>query len=163
MTTQYLTDSEILTVALNMEDEGCEFYNNAALGAKNRETKEVFERLRSDESEHRKIFKDMLDSLPDNSSKDYFGIRDEIADYLKALVDTGVFKSVDKSFFKNLNEIKALEKSVQAERDAVLFYSEAERFSVNPKAKEIMSKIIDIEKEHIVTLASRLRVAHKLF
>ena len=105
----------------------------------------------------------MLDSLPDNSSKDYFGIRDEIADYLKALVDTGVFKSVDKSFFKNLNEIKALEKSVQAERDAVLFYSEAERFSVNPKAKEIMSKIIDIEKEHIVTLASRLRVAHKLF
>jgi rubrerythrin len=163
MGTKFLSDNEMLTVAMNMEDEGYRFYDTIAKQTKRKETKEIFQKLRDDETEHYKTFKEMLDSLPGADSKDYFGIKEETASYLRVLVETGVFKNVDKESLRRIDETKTLEMAIQAERDAVLFYTEAQKSSVNPKAKKIMSEIIDIEKGHIVVLTSRLRIARKLF
>jgi rubrerythrin len=163
MGTKFLADSEILTVAMNIEEDGYKFYDEAAKAIKSKEAGEIFCKLRDDELDHGKIFREMFDLLPGADSNDLFGIKDEIASYLRALVETGVFKSMDKGSFKRLNEVRALETGIQAERDSVLFYTEARRVSVNPKAKDIISRVIDIEKEHIVILTKRLRIARKLF
>lgn len=163
MGTKFLSDNEILTVAMNIEENGYRFYDLVAKNSKQKETKRIFERLRDEETEHKKAFKEMFDSLPNADSYDYFGIKEEIASYLRALVDTGVFKGMADESIKKLNEIKALEVGVRAERDTVLFFTAAQRSSANPKAKEIMNAIIEIEKGHIVTLTNRLRVARNLF
>lgn len=163
MGTKYLSDSEVLKVAMNMEDEGYKFYDKVAKGSKKKDAKKAFEKLRDEEVEHYRTFKDMLDKLPDASARDYFGISEEVASFLKVLVDTGVFKDVDQAAIAKLSEIQALELGIKAERDSVLFYTEAQRSSANPKAKEIMSGIIEEERKHVVTLTDRLRVARKLF
>jgi len=163
MGTRFLSDNEILTVAMNIEEDGHRFYDAVARNSKRKETNEIFERLRDEEMEHKKTFKEMLDSLSKSDSYDYFGISEDIASYLRALVDTGVFKNTDAESIKKLNEIKALEIGIQAEKDSVLFYSEAQKSSVNPKARDIINTIIEVEKGHIVSLVNRLRVARKLF
>lgn len=163
MTIKYLSDSEVLTVAMNMEDEGYKFYAEAARVSKNKETRNVFEKLMEDESEHFRVFKDMLDSISGKDSSDYFGITDDMASYLRVLIETGVFKTMDKDLFRKMKEVEALEIAVRTEQDAVLFYTGAGTSSVNPKAREVMSNIAQIEKEHIVLLTNRLRRARRLF
>jgi len=158
-----LADSEILTVAMNIEDAGYKFYNKAAGAIKHAESKAIFERLRDEELEHYSTFKLLLEGISEAEKKDYFSISEDIAAYLEALVATGVFLDVDPSSIVKISETRALEIGIEAERDSILFYTAAEKSSVNPKAREIMRRLIDIEKEHMVTLTNRLRVARKLF
>jgi rubrerythrin len=164
MVEKYLADNEILMVAINLEKEGYDFYDGAAGRAKTRETKDVFLKLRDEEAEHRRVFEDILRSLTEEDSTEYFGVMNaEVALYLRTLIDTGVFKSIDKAAIKRLGDVHALEIGVAVEKDSILFYSATQKSSVNSKAKEIMLKIIDIEKSHLVALGNRLRVARKLF
>ena len=163
MSTKYLADNEILTVAMNMETEGYQFYDKASKSVRDKDTREAFIRLRDEEAEHLATFKEMLASLPDSDANDYFGVTADIASYLEALVDTGVFKNKNIEAMRDMDEIEALQMAVQAERDSVLFYSGAVSSSVNPRAKEAMREIIEVEKGHIVALTNRLRVARKLF
>lgn len=163
MVMKFLSDNEIITVAMNLEDEGYKFYDEAARISKHKEMKDVFNKLRDEEKDHYKTFKELLDTLPKTDSRDYFDISEEIASYLNSLVETGVFKSIDKDSIKKMGETGALEAGVKVERDSILFYTQAMQASTNPKGKETLSKIIDVEREHLVILTGRLRVARRLF
>jgi rubrerythrin len=163
VSTKYLADSEVLTVAMNIEDAGYKFYDKAAGAAKRPDTKMVFERLRDEELEHYNTFKLLLADISKAEKEDYFSISEDISAYLDALIATGVFSDVDPSSIVRISEVRALEIGIEAERDSILFYTAAEKSSVNPKARKVMRRLIDIEKEHMVTLTKRLRVARKLF
>jgi len=163
MVMKFLSDSEVITVAMNLEEEGAKFYEEAAKISKNKETKDIFSRLKKEEDEHYKTFKELLETLPGADSKGYFDISEEISAYLNSLVDSGVFKNTPKAGIKQLGEAAALWIGVNAERDSILFYTQAHIASTNPQGREVLSRIIDIEKEHLVTLTNRLRIARKLF
>ncbi len=161
MVTKFLSDDEVIMVAINLEDEGYKFYDSAVKASKSKESREIFQRLKDEEGEHKKIFKEMLNNLPPKDPKRYFDIKDEVAAYLNSLIETGVFK--EKSPMDKISEIDALQMGIDAERDSILFYTSARDSSINPKGKEIMSKLIAVEKEHLVMLTNRLRIARKLF
>lgn len=163
MVMKFLSDDEVITVAMNLEQEGRGFYDEAARLSKHKETKEIFNKLRDEEADHYKTFKDLLDNIQAAGPKGYFNINEEAVSYLNSLIETGVFKGIDKQSIKRLSEAEVLEIGLKVERDSVLYYNEAQKMSTNPKAREIMSKIIEIEKEHLVTLTNRLRVARRLF
>lgn len=163
MVMQFLSDSEIVTVAMNLENEGYEFYNKAARISKQRESKDVFNKLKDEEKEHHETFKELLGSISKNDSRDYFDISQQTASYLNSLVETGVFKGKEKAAFKKMNEIEVLEIGLNAERDSILFYTQAMEISKDRRAGDILSRIIEIEKGHLILLANRLRVARKLF
>jgi len=162
---KFLSDNEVITVAMNLEEEGRDFYDEAARLSKHKETKEIFNKLRDEESDHYQTFKDLLDTTisAQDSLKEYFSINEEVASYLNSLIETGLFKGIDKQSIKRLKEVDALETGLKVERDSILYYTQAQAASANPKAKEVMSKIIDIEKEHLIALTDRLRVARRLF
>ncbi len=163
MATRHLSGSEMLTVAMNIESNGYGFYDEAAGAAGRRETREIFERLRDEEAEHLATFKEMKASMGDSAGVEYFGIDGDMASYLGTLVETGIFKKPGRAAVRRLDEVKALEMAVAAEKDSVLFYDEALASSVNPEAKKAITEIIGVEKRHIITLANRLRVARRLF
>ena len=88
---------------------------------------------------------------------------DEAASYLRSLIETGVFNTIDRKALKKPGEVQALEIGVKVERDSILFYTAVRSSSPNQKARDAMAKIIEIEKSHLVLLGNRLRVARKLF
>lgn len=163
MITEFLSDNEIITVAMNLEEEGMSFYDEAAKLSRHKESRDIFMKLRDEEKEHYGTFKEILGGLGGADSKAYFDIDDQTRAYLKSLVETGVFKTIDRKTIKKMDEITALETALNVERDSILFYKAAKASSVNKKAGQIMSKIIVIEKTHLIMLSNRLRVARKLF
>lgn len=163
MVMKFLADNEIITVAMNLEDEGYRFYDEVARISRHKDSKDIFNKLKTDEEEHYKTFKGFLDALPQTDSRDYFDIKEEIAAYLNSLIETDIFKNIDKGSIKKMDEVQALEIGVKAERDSILFYTQARESSINQKAKDILVKIIEIEKGHLITLTNRLRMARRLF
>ena len=81
-------DAEALKIAINIEEEGLEFYSILMKGAKDDKAKDVFSKLASAEKKHLALFqKAYLDiTSPANPVQ---GCEDYTEDlYLQALVDT---------------------------------------------------------------------------
>ena len=84
-------DAEALKIAVNIEEEGLEFYSTLTKNAKDCKVKELFSKLASDEKEHLARFQKAYLELtsPANPAQ---GCEDYTVDlYLKYLVDTGIF------------------------------------------------------------------------
>lgn len=154
---KYLADSEALKVAMNLEKDGIDFYSRAASIVKDVKTNNIFLRLIEDERQHYKRFKELHDSLKDSSPR-VSEVDIEVSDYLRALVSTGIFdiESIKKNSFKGISSRDAILVGIQAEKESILFYTEAIKNSENRLGKKAFLDILKEEKEHLIKLNIRL-------
>ena len=159
MVVKQLNDFEAFKVGMNIEKQGMEFYTKFAEVTKNPETKKVILKLAEDEKEHFELFKQLSEEIDSDASGQPI-IGDElIGAYLNSLVDTDVFYSLDDlspASMKDLSEADAFSIGIQAEKDSILFYQDAARYSTNPSGKKAFERLIKEEKEHLVILKERL-------
>ncbi|MBM3252846.1 MAG: hypothetical protein FJZ16_01155 [Candidatus Omnitrophica bacterium] len=155
---KYLSDDEALKVAINLEKDGIDFYTKVASSTVDFKTRDVFLGLLEDEKEHYKLFKDLHDSLKDSFLR-IPDVDEEVSDYLRALVSTRIFdiEKITKSFLKKLSVINAILIGIQAEKESILFYTEAAKNSENPKGRKAFTTILREEKKHLIRLNQRLR------
>jgi rubrerythrin len=155
---KYLADSEALKVAMNLEKDGIEFYTKAISLARDIKSKDMFLKLVEDEKQHYRRFKELHDSLKD-SHLITSQVDEEVSDYLRALVSTGIFdiNLITKNSFKGLSSKDAILVGIQAEKESILFYTEAIKNSENPKGKKAFVDILKEEKKHLISLSLRLR------
>ncbi|MDA8234883.1 MAG: hypothetical protein M0Z31_08825 [Clostridia bacterium] len=74
------------------------------------------------------------------------------AEYLKAVLSTTLFPESLQSL-EGVKTIKdALAVGIQAEKDAILLYHELYQNTENPETKEVLSKLLEEEKMHLVDL-----------
>jgi rubrerythrin len=155
-------DAEAILIAIHLEEEGLEFYSTMAENAKNNKVKEIFLQLASDEKEHiyqfQKVHFDISSSV--NPVEEY---EDYMVDlYLKYLVDTGVFtrKGEAKRLAGEIKtDIDALKIGVQAEKAAILYYSEAAKNTKHRKGKMVFKQLASEEKKHLQLLNEHLRAS----
>lgn len=152
-------DGEALKIAVNIEEEGLEFYSTLAKSAKDTKVKDVFSRLASDEKDHLALFQKAyleVTSLanPSGSPEEYMGDL-----YLKYLIDTGVFSRKGEAR-KLAQEIKtdadALKIGIQAEKDSILYYSEAAKNTRHMSGKIAFAQLANEEKKHLKLLMEQL-------
>ncbi len=135
--------SEILTMAVELEKEGMQFYEEMAKVLKNREHKQICKRLAEDEKKHADIFQ-KLGSEGGFSSPAYED--QEAIEYLKALIEMKVFKE------KGAMDIRELiNKGIEAEKDSLLFYYEIIQ-NVSDDESRFIKKIIKEEQSHLKQL-----------
>ena len=157
-------DAEVLTIAVNMEEEGLAFYSSLAKSVKNAQVKAIFSILADEEKDHLNNFQKVYNEIttPRDSEQ---GCEDYTVDeYIRHLVETGVF--TQKGEVKRLTaEIKtdldALRIGIQAEKDAILFYSEAAKNTKNKEGQKAFKFLASEEKKHLKLLADLLRVLKK--
>lgn len=159
MVIRYLNDDEAFKVAINLEKDGLRFYTGAARNIKDEKTRRVFLKLAEDEKLHLELFKKLDEELPSGPAGRPKDIDDEVVAYLNSLVDTGVFKGVQKRLeeLKSLEDVDALQIGIQAEKDSILFYQEAYKNSITPSGKKAFKRLIGEEKKHLIILTERLR------
>ncbi|MBF8277003.1 MAG: hypothetical protein HW390_2076 [Candidatus Brocadiaceae bacterium] len=157
-------DAEVLRIAVNMEEEGLVFYSSLAKSVKNAKVKEIFSILANEEKDHLNNFQKVYNEI--TTSRDAAqGCEDYTVDeYIRHLVETGVF--TQKGEVKRLTaEIKtdldALRIGIQAEKDAILFYSEAAKNTKNKEGQKAFEFLASEEKKHLKLLADLLRVLKK--
>ena len=85
---------EIFDIAIQMEKNGAEFYNNAKDNTDDAETKQFLSELILMEKEHEKLFVSMKNEIHgDNNSSAYYDPDGDAALYLKTYVNNQVFKA----------------------------------------------------------------------
>lgn len=157
-------DAEVLKIAINMEGEGLAFYSSLAKSVKDAKVKEIFSILADEEEDHLDDFKKAYNEL--TSSQDSSQGYDDytVDEYIRHLVETGVFTQKDE--VKRLTaEIKtdldALRIGIQAEKDAILFYTEASKNTKNKEGQKTFEFLASEEKKHLKLLADLLRALKK--
>ncbi len=144
--------SEIVDMGIEKEKKRRDFYAMVSEYFKDKDMKELFLKLKNWEEEHIKKFSEIRDSMKElKETETYEG---EIGAYMRALVDDKLYSHVlPASFSKNIKTpMDAISYGIGFEKDAILFFNEMVRYTVDSR-KEIVKKLVDEEKKHIVYLA----------
>ena len=149
----FFSGHEIVDMAVITEERGYEFYKTAEENASSEETKQLFAYLADEELNHKKIFsglKDYIDDTPQGTPIDW----EDVGKYIKAMVESSIFlgnKNIDFAANSETDK-KAVEFALGFERDTLLFFYELKDM-IKSSGKDVISKIINEEKEHIKRLS----------
>jgi rubrerythrin len=145
--------SEIADLGIEKEKKRRDFYGLVAKKFSEKDMFELFSRLRDWEEEHIKKFSEIRDSIKDiKETENYEG---EFNSYMQALLDDKLYSEVSPENFRaNVKTpIDALSYGIGFEKDAIIFFNEIINFTVDTR-KDIIKKLIEEEKQHIVYLAA---------
>ena len=146
-----LSSSEVVQFAVNIEENGRDFYRSFAEKLKSDTERDVFNYLADEEENHIKIFSEMLKSIekfePATSYPDeYFG-------YLKAYADTLIFTKdkLELEVAKITSGKEAADFGIRRELDSILYYQEIKSY-VPEKEQSIIDDVISEERIHFMKL-----------
>lgn len=140
---------EVVEQAVQTEKLGNEFYGKMAQRFRdNNELKKLFELLAAHETKHGASFSALKSKLGEEEPEGW----DEVTLYLRALVDSEFFLGKDKCL-PSLEHVKTAEQAIEFalcfERETLLYYYTLREAL---REKEVIDKIINEEKSHIVWL-----------
>jgi len=142
------TASDIVEVAIRIEENGVNFYKFAEQIAKQQEAKKLFAYLAQEEAKHKKIFEDIFAKMEkSNPPENYEG---EFSDYLRSYVDNNIIftkEAMDKELAKVTDTIAAFDFAIRRELDSILYYHEIKKL-VPAAQHSTIEQIIDEERKH---------------
>lgn len=154
MVLKYLNEDELFKVAMNIENQGIDFYSQAFENAVIDRAKDIFKFLSNEEKRHYEIFKKMDIEIKKIKFRPE-ELDEEVSLYLRSLVDSGIFENLlPKSEWKNITDRQALNIGIQVEKTSILFYSGIKEITLENTAKTALDKIIAEEKSHLVALTT---------
>ena len=143
--------SEVVTMAVQIEKNGLEFYSKMAKKAQTEKSEELFKFLAAEEVRHAATFKTMLNSL---KQLELTAVEEEeYNNYLGALTSSRVFNqdvNTDE-MVKNLDDMAAINMAMEAEKDSILFYYELMEQAMD-EDKTAIEQVIKEEKSHYAML-----------
>jgi rubrerythrin len=137
--------NNVWEIALNMENEGIEFYNNLAMETENLELAGVFKFLADQEEEHKKYFESIEHCIIGKYPK-----TEDAESKAKE-----VFKKIAPNFKvseKIILAVDAYKKAITLENKAVEYYTSLLYEAESEDQRDIIKLIINEEKNHAATL-----------
>jgi rubrerythrin len=151
-----LTGDEILEIAVRLEERGEAFYTAAAEQATTAEIRSLFQELAIQEQHHRRAFQEMGQGLVELAlAPDQW---DQFQDYTGALLQQSFFAKPDAALnvaIEATDEQGALQAALGFEKETLLFFHEL-RDAVRGPGKQVVERIVDEEKRHILRLSALL-------
>lgn len=140
---------DIVEFAVRIEEDGERFYRDAADRTDNLGVKDLFVKLADDEVGHKKVFGEMMRSLPEYQPPESY--EGEYLAYVRNYIDGKVVFSglLNPGAF---DTAAALDYALQKEMDSVLYYHEVKSF-VAPAHHPTIDKIIAEERKHFSRLS----------
>jgi rubrerythrin len=148
--TPSFSGSEILQMAIEIEEKGKVFYERIFAAVKDKKTRSVFRHLADEEVKHKALFQKMLraaDSTTFSSPYD----PTEMMLYFKSLVEQKVFPEAEgqHSAPELLDDPRvAVRIALSLEKDAILFFHEMQAVTAEGE-REWVDRIIAEERDHI--------------
>ena len=152
---------EVFKVAIEIEENGRQFYDKASALAGSPETKKVFQDLGAEEVKHKARFTALMNELPASTTGSTVWDPDnEIDLYLKMMADMHVFGTADKVaslIAKMGDQVAALKLAIQFEKDSIVFFAEMQTLAENSEAKAKIGQLVAEEQSHLRKLSLELR------
>lgn len=146
--------SDIVEVAIRIEENGANFYRYAIQLAAREEVKTLFRMLADQEVKHRETFARILSGMDRTPPGE--GYDGEYAAYLHGYVDNHLIftaEALAAELAKLRDEGSALDFAIQRELDSIHYYREM-REMLPADRRDAIERIIDEEKEHFVRLSA---------
>lgn len=162
MTSYFFNAEEIFHIAIQIEQNGEEFYNLMVKQVADNKAKDVCQRLAGEEHKHRLMFEDLLKELVIKKGSVYNLTEFPESDlaYLKALADTNVFthKLNTVALSSQMPSAKSTVKfALDFEKDSILFFLQMKKFTRPEWGQVEINKLIEQEQEHIRLLTGLLK------
>jgi rubrerythrin len=148
----YFKVSEIVQFAVQIEENGEQFYRHAAQLSSSDATNELFTHLADEELRHKKTFLRMFSEIREyRPIESYPG---EYLAYLTTYVNTIIFSDQVKRKVTQLkNALSVINFGIQRELESMLYYHDIKQY-VPSSQHEIIDQIIDEERSHFSKLVS---------
>ena len=151
---QVFEASDIVEVAIRIEENGINFYKFAEQIAKQEEAKKLFAQLAQAEVAHKKTFEKIFANMEKNNPPESY--EGEFGAYLRSYVDNNIIftkEIMDKQLAKVKDTSAALDFAIQRELDSILYYHEIKEL-VPAGQHEAIEKIIEEERKHFLSLTA---------
>lgn len=145
--------SDIVEVAVRIEENGANFYRYAVQLAGKEETKALFQRLADEEMRHQRTFTEILAGMDRNVPPE--GYDGEYAAYLHNYVDNRLVFTTEAfagELAKIRDEASALDFAIRRELDSIHYYREMRELLPTDRQTAI-ERIITEEKGHFKKLS----------
>jgi rubrerythrin len=146
--------SDIVEVAIRIEENGVNFYKFAEQIAKKEDEKNLFAGLAQAEVAHKKTFEKIFAGMEKNTPPESY--EGEFSAYLRSYVDNNIIftkEIMDKQLSNIKSTADALDFAIQRELDSILYYHEIKKL-VPAGQHEAIEKIIDEERKHFLSLTA---------
>jgi rubrerythrin len=146
--------SDIVEVAVRIEENGASFYRYAVQLAGKEELKALFQRLAEEEEAHQRTFAAILAGMDRNLPPE--GYDGEYAAYLHNYVDNRLVfttEAFSAELAKLRDEVSALDFAIQRELDAIHYYREIGEL-LPADQRQAIERIITEEKGHFTRLSA---------
>jgi rubrerythrin len=148
----------IIDYAMTQERDGMTFYKKASRKFEDKELKKLFLRLAGEEKKHLESFKSLKAEAQKKNIDERFRSTGR-NEYLEALIKDGIFPKGD-SMSKQIEKINSVADAcvlaMQAEKNAILLYSELAKASKDKDQKKMFDQLVQEEQSHI-TMVSHVR------
>ena len=143
--------NEIFKFAIQIEENGEQFYHYAASITDDEKARDLFIFLAEEEVKHKKIFNDLLSELVSYSAKETYP--GEYVEYLQNYVEDIVFtrEGLEEELSKINDTLSAINFAIQKELDTILYFHEIKTF-VQRNKHHLIEKIINEERKHFAKL-----------
>jgi len=146
--------SDIMEVAIRIEENGVNFYKFAEQIAKKEDEKKLFAQLAQAEVAHKKTFEKFFAEMEKSTPPERY--EGEFGEYMRSYVDNNLIftkEIMDKQLAKITDTLSALEFAIQRELDSILYYHEIKKL-VSAGQHEAIEKIIEEERKHFQALTN---------
>lgn len=150
----YFTGQELVEMGVKIEEIGKQFYESYAKDSKDDKIRDLFLFLAEEEVKHKQKFIEILDSMERGEfiiSYNY----EEVDNYFRAIVDTKIFSDEDTAIQLAKNskgKLEVINYALSFEKDTLIFYYGFIDI-VKEKTKDVVDKLINEEKSHVVKLS----------
>lgn len=155
-----LNAAEVFRIAIEIEENGKNFYEKSQSVIDDSEVRELFADLARQEVEHKKKFQEMKAELPPHAeSPAVWDPDNELDQYIKMTADQHVFASseeVDERLARVKNVKDALKLAIEFEKDSVIFFLSLQEATYGKKSQELISLLVKEEQEHLRRLSLQL-------
>ena len=143
---------ELFDKAIETENEGIKFYEEAAAKVQDAKAREIFQRLAKAEHSHVNLIEDAKKDVKDLYSS-HIWIGDFAGDIGKEIETIGRqnFPKL-KGEIISASALDALNMGIKVEKDSIAFYSNAKAKITAPGVASLFSSLIHFETEHLLFL-----------
>ena len=149
---QVFQASDIVEIAIRIEENGVNFYKFAEQLARQEEAKKLFASLAEAEVAHKRIFEGIFAKMDKSTPPESY--QGEYAAYLRAYVDNNIIftkEVIDKELAKVKDTLAAFDFAIKRELDSILYYHEIKRL-VSAAQHATIERIIEEERKHFSLL-----------
>ncbi|OPY10345.1 MAG: putative trifunctional 2-polyprenylphenol hydroxylase/glutamate synthase subunit beta/ferritin domain-containing protein [Syntrophaceae bacterium PtaB.Bin038] len=150
------TEMSIFDFAVRAERDGIGFYTRAAKKFRETDLRDLFMKLAKEEAKHLETFVGIKAKAEKKGADPVFR-SEQVSDYLDTIIREGLFPKGD-SMVKRLEKVNdvgsACAIAMEAEKNAILLYSELARLAKGREQRKIFEDIAKEERSHIVMVGT---------